>query len=241
MSSSFPFGCPSRGTRWMASRPVFFELGLPLLLVLTFAMFMIAMEIGYRIGRQRFERVQDTEKSHASALQAATLGLLALLLGFTFAMAVSRFDDRKMVIMNQANALGTAELRSRFLGSPHAERAAPLFRSLVRAWVEFRTAGADIDAAMAAEKRAGQLEGELWALAGEAMAANPLSQPASLFAASMNDVIDMHESRLRSIEDHVPEAVIYLLLIVSALALGQVAHCAGLGGHRRQYANATFA
>jgi hypothetical protein len=166
---------------------------------------------------------------------------LALLLGFTFAMAVSRFDNRKVVIVDQANAIGTAELRSRLLGSPYAETAAPLFRAYVDAWLKYRAAGIDLVAVHAAEKRAYELQDQLWSLARDATAADPHSLPAGLFAQAMNDVIDMHEKRNRSVKDRVPDAVIWLLFAVSALALGQVAYSCGLSGRRRQVANVTFA
>jgi hypothetical protein len=57
----------------------------------------------------------------------------------------------------------------------------------------------------------------------------------------MNDVIDLHEKRHRSLEDRVPEPVFFMLFAVSLLALGQVAYSAGLTGRRRQVANVLFA
>src|SRR5262245_27219596 len=160
------------------------------LLVCALVVFLVALEVGYRLGQRRQDRTDEPDKSHTSALQGATLGLLALLLGFTFAMAVSRFDNRKTVIVDQANAIGTAELRGRLLGSPYAEKAAPLFRAYVDAWVQFKEAGVDIDQIRAAEKRTFELENQLWNLVREATAADPHSLPASLFASAMNDMID---------------------------------------------------
>jgi hypothetical protein len=209
------------------------------LLVSALAVFLVALEVGYRLGQRRQDKTDEPDKSHTSALQGATLGLLALLLGFTFAMAVSRFDNRKTVIVDQANAIGTAELRSRLLGSPYAENAAPLFR--VDAWIKFKDAGFNITAVKAAEQRTFEIENELWIIVREATAADPHSLPASLFTSAMNDVIDMHEKRWRSLEDRVPDPVIFLLFAVSALALGQVSYGCGLSGRRRQIANVTFA
>jgi hypothetical protein len=217
------------------------ELSLPTLLLGSIALFLVALEAGYRLGRRRQARTDEPDKSHTNALQGATLGWLALLLGFTFAMAVSRFDNRKTVSLDQANAIGTAELRSRLLGSPYSGQAAPLFRAYVDAWLRYRAAGIDLAAVEAAEQRAFALENQLWNLAREVSAADPHSLPAGLFTAALNDMIDMHEKRNRSVKDHVPDAVIWLLFAVSALALGQVAYSSGLSGRRRQVANVTFA
>jgi len=217
------------------------ELSLITQLLIAIGAFLAALEIGYRLGRRRHNTANDPEKSHNNALQGATLGLLALLVGFTFAMAVSRFDNRKSVIMDQANSIGTAELRSRILGSPYSEKAAPLFREYVQAWLDYRDAIVDLDAIKDAEQRAFDIENQLWGIARDASMANPSSQPAALFTAAMNDVIDMHEKRHRSLQDRVPDAVIYLLFAVSVLALGQVAYSSGLAGRRWQTSNVTFA
>jgi hypothetical protein len=211
------------------------------LLAIAVAIFLVALEAGYRLGRRRQDRTDEPDKTHTSALQAATLGLLALMLGFTFAMAVSRFDFRKSVILDQANTIGTAELRSRLLSPPQSSQARPLFREYVQAWVDYKHAGTDLAAVAVAEERASEIEARLWNVARDALAADPHSLPASLFAVAMNDVIDMHEKRNRSIEDHVPHVVILLLFAVSAVALGQVSYSCGLGGRRRQVANVTFA
>ena len=219
---------------------LFFISGITLLLW-AIAIFLVALEVGYRLGRHRQARTDEPDKTHTSALQGATLGLLALLLGFTFAMAVSRFDVRKTVIVDQANAIGTAELRSRLLPAPHAENAQRLFREYIEAWLLFKNVGVDIEAMNAAEAHAGQIEGQLWEIVRAVTSADPHSIPAGLFTAAMNDVIDLHEKRHRSLEDRVPEPVFFMLFAVSVLALGQVAYSAGLTGRRRQVANLLFA
>jgi hypothetical protein len=111
----------------------------------------------------------------------------------------------------------------------------------VQAWLDYRTARIDLQAIAAAEQRAYAIENELWTIARDASTADPHSLPASLFTVAMNDVIDMHEKRVRSVEDRVPDAVIFLLFAVSVLALGQVAYSSGLRGRRNEIANVTFA
>jgi hypothetical protein len=217
------------------------EISLLTLLVIALAGFFVSLELGFRLGQRRLNKTDDREKTHTSALQGATLGLLALLLGFTFAMAVSRFDNRKSVILDQANAIGTAELRSRLLPAAQAEPAARLFREYVDTWLAFRAAGTEDAQLKATEQRASRIENDLWNLARDATAADPHSIPAGLFVSALNDVIDMHEKRHRSLEDRVPEVVFYLLFIVSAFALGQIAYSSGLSGHRHPIANILFA
>lgn len=217
------------------------EINLFALLVIALAGFFTCLELGFRLGQRRLNKTDDPEKTHTSALQGATLGLLALLLGFTFAMAVSRYDNRKSVILDQANAIGTAELRSRLLPAAQAEPAAKLFREYVDNWLSYRAAGTDLSGLEAADARASAIENALWNLAREATTADSQSIVAGLFVSAMNDVIDMHEKRHRSLEDRVPEVVFFLLYLVSAFALGQIAYSSGLSGHRHPVANVLFA
>lgn len=211
------------------------------LLVLALVFFVLAMEVGFRLGRRRTARTDDPERSHSNALQNATLGLLALLLGFTFAMSVERYNDRKIVIVAQANAISTAELRSRLLPPAQAQIAKRIFPAYVGAWLKYRAAVIDEKGLAAADAEASAIESQLWMLGQEAAAADPRSVPVGLYLAAMNDVIDSHEKRLHSVEDRVPEAVIFLLFGVSALALGQVAYGSGLSGRRWQNSNVLFA
>jgi len=75
---------------------------------LLIALLLTAGEAGYRIGRRSQSNTNEATKSHISVIQGTILGLLSLLLSFTLAMAVSRFDTRKQLVVDEANAIGTA-------------------------------------------------------------------------------------------------------------------------------------
>jgi hypothetical protein len=118
------------------------------------AVFITALEIGYRLGIARQARADEPDKSHVSTLHGAVLGLLALLLGFTFAMAVSRYEHRKTLIVDQANAIGTAELRARLLPEPDASSARTLLREYLDTRLQYNAAGVDMTSLDAAESAA---------------------------------------------------------------------------------------
>lgn len=100
------------------------------------------------------------------ALQGAVLGLLALLLGFTFAMAVQRFETRKSLVLEESNAIGTASLRAQFLPVAQQQEAAQLFKRCVAARVEFYNAGIDESRLDAAFATSAQIQRQLWAVQG---------------------------------------------------------------------------
>jgi len=211
------------------------------LLLAFLAAFLVAVEVGFRLGVRSSDRSNELDRAHVSSLQAAVLGLLGLLLGFTVFMAISRFDTRKSLVLEEANAIGTTYLRSNFLPTAHRKAAQGLLQAHVSARLAFYSAGIDIARLEKANNESTRIEGELWALAVEAAAQDPRSLPTRLFIESLNNVIDVHEKRRVALENHVPEAVIYLLLIVSVASLGLLGYGCGLTRQRRPASNTLFA
>jgi len=81
-----------------------------------FAAFLVclfaATEIAFLFGRRVRSVIDDPARSHVNMIQAAVLGMLALLLGFTFSMSTSRFEIRKQLVLEESNAIGTTFLRA---------------------------------------------------------------------------------------------------------------------------------
>lgn len=97
---------------------------LPIFLV-SIIVILAASEIGRWLGVQAGNR----SESNISTLEGAVLGLLALMIGFTFAMALARFEDRREAILIEANSIGTAALRARLLPAPHNTESLGLLRA----------------------------------------------------------------------------------------------------------------
>jgi len=202
--------------------------------------FLVVVEASFRLGHRMSEGSDNDSKKHVGALQAAALMLLALLLGFSFAMAVSRFDARKELVVEEANAIGTTFLRSLYLPEPQRQEIAALLQSYVSARLAFYDAGIDPMRLDAANKEASRIEKQMWGLTAELAAKESQSVPLGLFLASMNEVLDDNERRLAALQNHVPDVVIVLLLSVSAVALGIMAYGCGLSRQRRFAMNAVF-
>ena len=211
------------------------------LLLGSIGLFVVALEVGFRLGVRRQAKTDEPDKSHANALHGAVLGLLALLLGFTFAMAVSRYETRKTLMIEQANAIGTAALRGSLLPPPHASRTAELFREYVESRLQYNAAGRNDAKVAESEVRAARIEKELWDISRTLLTEDPRSQPASLYTQALNDVFDIREERRFALNDRVPAAVTIMLFVVSMTAMGLIAYSCGLNGRRRPLANLTFA
>lgn len=203
-----------------------------LIVLALLALLLVAAEGGYRVGRRRRSDTDETTKSQIGTIQGAILGLLGLLLGFTFAMAVSRFDARKQLVVEEANAIGTASLRGSLLPQPHKEAVAGVFRDYVDTRLEASRAGLDVQTIRGLEERTTQLQAQLWSEAIAVGEKDPRAVTTGLFIQSLNEVIDVKETRNTALNNHVPESVLFLLFIVATLAVAAVGYGCGLGSSR---------
>jgi hypothetical protein len=205
------------------------------------ALFLFVIEMSFRLGRRATSGGDADGKAHVGALQAAALVILALLLGFAFAMAVERFDTRKGLVVEEANAIGTTFLRARLLSEPPGQEMAELLQDYVSARLAFYSAGIDPDRLDAANGEALRIEKQMWMLTEQLVTNDVSSIPVGLFIQSLNEVLDDKERRLAALQNHVPDSVVFLLFFVSTVALAFVAYGCGLSRQRRFVMNAAFA
>ncbi len=204
-----------------------------LVLIVAAAIFLFTIEAAFRLGRRQRDREVVPADTHVSALQAASFGLLGLLLAFTFSMSISRHENRKSLVVEEANAIGTTVLRAGLLAPAQREQATQLLRRYTDSRLEFYDAGIDRARFDAANATSLELEAQLWSVARAALAQDAYSLPASLFTQSLNEMIDLNERRRQAVDDHVPDSVFLLLITVAAGALGFVSYASGLTGRRR--------
>ncbi len=94
---------------------------------------LLAVEGGYRLGKYRRSRSEQEKEAPVGAMVGATLGLLAFMLAFTFGLAAARFDTRRQVLLDEANAIGTTYLRAGMLPDRRED-----IRALLRDYVDTR-------------------------------------------------------------------------------------------------------
>ena len=101
-----------------------------------FALLLVALEGGFRRGRRAIQDRDDGSNAHIGSIQGAILGMLGLLLAFSFAAAGARFLERQDLIVREANAIGTAYLRADLLDEPHGSE----LRAALQSYTEHRIA-----------------------------------------------------------------------------------------------------
>jgi hypothetical protein len=107
----------------------------------TVALLLLSAKVGILPGKYQNRRSESTPMEPIGEIVAAMLGLLAFMLGFTFNLASARFDNRKALVIEEANALGTTYLRAGLLAEPYRTRSRNLLREYVKARVAFVQSG----------------------------------------------------------------------------------------------------
>ena len=187
-------------------------------------------EVAWRAGRTR----GATNEGHASVEPAsALLAVLGLLLAFTVSMAVDRFDARKQLVIDEANSIGTAELRARLL--PEAARARS--RRLLEAYLDRRVRwGEEADDEAAQRRLAGEAmdyQNQLWQVAVEVATSTP-TPISALYESALNHMIDLEAARAHVRANRIPETVLLLVGTTALLATGLFAGVLGRNGKKNR-------
>jgi len=193
-----------------------------------------ALALGRRHGE--YDRACFGDKNDEGwSLSGAALGLLALLLAFTYSVVSAHFDNRKQLVVKESNAIGTAWLRTDF--APEASRRE--LRELMRDYVDLRCnfsyAGRDAKTHAALLEKSDRLQEAIWSATVRSVAGRTATLTDSLLIDAVNAVIDVHSERLRAHRDHVPSIVIWLLITVALASVGLVGYAAGRKGERRHW------
>jgi len=195
-------------------------------------LFLLAAELGFRLGRRERLGSPEPVRSHAGTIQGAVLGLLALLLGFTFSLSSTRFEARKLLVGAEANAIGTAQLRAALLPAPYAAELNKLFLPYLDVRIGFLAAGTDEAAIDAVARRTQQLQTAMWVQATAAADADPHSVATGLTLSALNDMFDMTTKRSAALNNRVPDSVLRLLLFVAIVSFALTGYTLGLSETR---------
>jgi len=190
-----------------------------------------ACEIGYRLGLAR-QDAPDSLRTLMTGIGGAMLGLLGLLLGFALTMAISRWDERRDIIIKEANAIGTLSLRAGLLEEPLGGR----LREALHAYTEARiTLGGSRDrpdVLHTALSESEDIHAVIWSVVERANVPSTTNATLASLISSANELIDLHELRLASLQNQLPSALFYLLLSLAALSVALLAWSFGAASQR---------
>jgi hypothetical protein len=183
------------------------------LYVLTVLALLAAMEIGYRLAKANRRTSPGETDAGAGAMAAASLALLAFMLAFLVSLGTGFAAERRRLVVAEANAIGTANLRADYLDEPYRTESRDLFRE----YTNVRLAAVDLTQRPAAVARSEEIHDELWAIVKVIAVESPLPTIA-LYIDSVNEVIDRHPERLAlGVDIRIPPILLLGAYVVALL------------------------
>lgn len=181
--------------------------------------------------RARWRRKGDAEESSREGyVVSAMLGLLALLMGFTFSLAIERFETRRVLVMQDANAIGTAYLRTQLLSEPHRARLSKLLVTYTDNLIALaKLPKAEVGKHLTADDT---LLNDIWAATAAAFDSMESLDFSSSYVESINTVIDLDASRRAARQAHVPPEVLIVLTVYLIGTAGVLGYALGFGHTR---------
>jgi hypothetical protein len=176
-----------------------------------------AIELGRRTAAYAHIHDDTNRKDQVVAIRDGLFVLLSLLLGFTLALAVPRYNERRALLVDEAVSIGTTYLRAGMLPQHYRDNAHVLLRQYVDARLALDIAGLDAARFNEATNRSKHIHAQLWADAVAVAQTDRTSITAS-YINSLNETIDLHDKRIAALENRIPVSIWFLILSVSMIA-----------------------
>jgi hypothetical protein len=205
------------------------------------ALFVLSLAIGSRLyPLLRGDLPDNGRATGAGYILAASLGLLSLLISFTLAMSLDRYEIRRRLVVDEASAISTTWLRDQLLGQPFRGRLDSLLRDYVKERRELASVRVSPAAQANADERTRGLQQRIWqeTVAGLGMPGASVLTTAVLQAT--NGMFDLPDAQRAALDAEVPPPVLWTLLTVAVLAALLTGYGLAAGGHRHRVASAGY-
>jgi len=186
------------------------------LFVVACVVLLLSHEIGVRLRARNHEKGGPDWEKQIEETRNQIAVLLSLLLGFTLSMALTRYDYRKQLVVDEANAIGTTYLRSVMQPEPTRTEAGALLRDYVDTRIAMFGSGATAAQREAYARHSKQIQDQLWvgAVAVSQQTPTPI---ASIYVQALNEMIDLDGKRVAANQNRIPANVWFLLSILSIM------------------------
>jgi hypothetical protein len=201
---------------------VLYTLSFPLVVALAIGMYFL-LELGSRLGVKHLQQGKGQLKETLSVIDAPIFALFGLLVAFTFNSALSRFEGRRNMIVEEANNIGTAYLRLSLLPPDDCRALQPLFREYTDSRIRTYQLIPDTQAVVAEYQRSQNLQKDIWRESLLAVSKSPTTLAGMQLIPALNAMIDITNSRMSAMQFHPPMVIFGMLLafcLISSLLVG---------------------
>ena len=236
------------GMKHMMNNHIFDHLSIELLFLLTVALMLLMLELGFRSGLRTQAKPVKAQAAQVRALMGGTLGLLAFMLAFTFSVAQTHYENRIQLQIDEAVVAKNAFMQADFAGEPLHTRARELLLEYVDGRIELinMVRQARPKEVFLLLERAEDIQLELWSLGmkshhsvGDAVGGSPKNDE---FMTSVLRLMDMHTNRVQAaLVNRIPEIIWLTLYFTAVMSMIVVGYQAGLTAKRSPIATYSLA
>jgi hypothetical protein len=212
-----------------------------LLFVGTTLLIVAAIEVGYRIGRTARRKSEDEKEAPVSAIAGTVLALLAFILAFTFGIVSDRYDTRKALVREEANAIRTAYARADFLPEPSRDEAKALLGDYVQIIIEAVDPD-NLDRLPTLIADAHTIQRQLWDMAVANVRAGDNSDISASYVEALNEMSNILATRIAvAVQARIPTGIWVVLYALIVLGMVAVGYQTAIAASRRSWAMVVLA
>ena len=201
----------------------FDQIPIHFLTIIIFLLILLFNWFGFKFKKWHLEKYPGRVPEDLGAVEGSMLGVMALLLGFTFSIAISKFESRRQVTVEEANEIGTAILRSDMYPDSVRNPLRADFKEYIETRIAYYDVGSDEEKIKQELEKAAGISGRIWKRVA-LQAQNPSNVAITTqMIPAVNDMIDIVTTRDASRISRVPRLVLWVLLglvLISAFVLG---------------------
>jgi hypothetical protein len=201
------------------------------------ALFALSLGLGWRLMRRLDGGADEGASTGAGYLVGATLGLMSLLIGFTLALSLDRYEVRRRLVGEEASAIQTAWLRDSLLDQPYRSQLDSLLRAYIRERRLLPLAGLDPAALDAQDRRSESMQQRIWQVTAQALSTPNDARMTTVVLQATNAMFDAPGARRAALDAQVPAPVLAALVIVGVIAAAITGYGLAAGGHRHRIAS----
>ncbi len=211
------------------------------LVIIVISIMLVSLETGFRLGRHKRQTSELEDKIGSNIAVTSIFATVGLILAFTYAYTVSRADIRKDLILEEANAISTAFLRSDLVNDYEITELKRALLEYARSRVITKEELSSRESMSKFLQRSYQLQAKLWPITKNIVQKKtPGPLEVSLITA-INEVLDLYTARIAGGMDRLPAAIVIMILLISAASLAVAGFNSGLYGRFSRWRMTTLA
>lgn len=205
------------------SNSFLFQVPEPLIISSLFVLIILSQWVGFRVKRHQTKKNPDTIESLGS-VEGSLLGLLALLLSFTFSMSAGKNETRRQVIIEEANDIGTVILRCDLYSTIDRQYLRSELQKYVESRIAYYHAGTDTIKINTALLKSNQSSEKIWDKVSQLSQNKDNMVATQQMVPALNDMIDIVTTRTAGNNAHIPDSILWLLFLLTIVGSFLIGH-----------------